>query len=81
MPIDRDTIGRLWGRNIADRLALLGMTYEDLAQRIGRDKGNVSRYISGDVIPPPDVLVLLCIALEITDGDGRDMFPLPLGES
>lgn len=45
------------------------MTQEELASHAGVTRSNISRYETGDRIPPSDVLVKIAIALSVPVDD------------
>ena len=45
------------------------VTQQDLADRIGMDNGQLSRYVTGKKVPGPAVLDRLCHALNCQPGD------------
>ena len=54
------------GSRIAETLKELNMTQRELALRIGVTEAVVSRYISGDRDPKPEVLANIATALQTT---------------
>lgn len=59
-------MGREFGLRITETLQKRGMTQRELAERIGVTEAVISRYISGDREPKPDVLANIATALHTT---------------
>lgn len=59
-------MGKGLGLRITDTLRKRGMTQKELAGRIGVTEAVMSRYISGDREPKPDVLANIATALHTT---------------
>jgi transcriptional regulator with XRE-family HTH domain len=62
-----------WGQRIRERREELGLSVDELAERIERHLATVYRYESGETTPPPSIQVLIATALE---SDPHDLFPL-----
>lgn len=54
------------GLRISEALQKRGMTQKELANRIGVAESVISRYISGDREPKPDILANIATALHTT---------------
>ena len=54
------------GSRIAESLRNQNMTQKELAMRIGVTETVISRYISGDREPKPEVLANIATALQVT---------------
>ncbi len=54
------------GLRISEALQKRGMTQKELANRIGVTESVISRYISGDREPKPDILANIATALHTT---------------
>lgn len=54
------------GRRIADLLRRKGMQQKELAERIGLTEATMSRYISGERDPKPEMLANIATALHTT---------------
>nr|WP_325213768.1 helix-turn-helix transcriptional regulator [uncultured Oscillibacter sp.] len=54
------------GRRIADLLRNKGMQQRELAERIGLTEATMSRYISGERDPKPEVIANIATALHTT---------------
>lgn len=59
-------MGKDIGLRISETLNKRGMTQKDLAVRIGATEAVVSRYISGDREPKPEMLANIATALHTT---------------
>lgn len=59
-------MGKSMGLRIAETLQKRGMTQKDLAVRIGVTEAAMSRYISGDREPKPELLANIATALHTT---------------
>ncbi len=59
-------MGKDLGLRISESLQKRGMTQKELAGRIGLTEAVISRYISGDREPKPDVLANIATALHTT---------------
>lgn len=59
-------MGKNLGSRITEALQTQGMTQKELAVRIGLTEAVVSRYISGDREPKPEVLANIATALHTT---------------
>ena len=59
-------MGKGLGSRIAKTLQKRGMTQKELAGRIGVTEAVMSRYVSGDREPKPDVLANIATALHTT---------------
>lgn len=59
-------MGKELGLRMTESLQKRGMTQKELANRIGVTEAVVSRYISGDREPKPDVLANIATALHTT---------------
>ncbi len=59
-------MGKELGSRIADVLQKRGMTQKDLATRIGVTEAVMSRYVSGDREPKPEMLANIATALHTT---------------
>ena len=59
-------MGKELGLRIAESLQKRSMTQRELAQRIGVTEAVMSRYVSGDREPKPDVLANIATALHTT---------------
>jgi transcriptional regulator with XRE-family HTH domain len=59
-------MGKELGSRISDILQKRGMTQKELAGRIGVTEAVVSRYISGNRDPKPDMLANIATALHTT---------------
>lgn len=59
-------MGRALGMRISETLQKRGMTQKELASRIGVTEAVISRYISGDRDPKPDILANIATALHTT---------------
>ena len=59
-------MGKELGMRITETLQKRGMTQKELARRIGVTEAVMSRYISGDREPKPDVLANIATALHTT---------------
>lgn len=74
-------MGKDLGVRITGTLQKSGMTQKELAGRIGVTEAVISRYISGDREPKPDVLANLATALHTTSdfllGIEREEFDHP----
>lgn len=65
--IERGTImGKDLGMRIAEALQNSGMSQKDLAQRIGTTEAAISRYVTGDRAPKPEMLANIATALHTT---------------
>lgn len=66
------------GKRISDLLKIRGMQQKELAERIGLNEATMSRYISGDRDPKPEVIANIATALHTTSdyllGIERDEF-------
>lgn len=62
----RITMGKELGLRITEALKNRGMTQKELANRIGMTEAVISRYISGDREPKPNVLANIATALHTT---------------
>lgn len=60
------TMGKELGSRITETLQRRGMTQKELAGRIGVTEAVMSRYVSGDREPKPDVLANIATALHTT---------------
>ncbi len=60
------TMGKELGSRITETLQKRGMTQKELAGRIGVTEAVMSRYVSGDREPKPDVLANIATALRTT---------------
>lgn len=69
------------GRRISKLLDITNMTQKELAERIGVTEGVMSRYISGDREPKPDMIANIATALRTTSdyllGIENDEFDYP----
>ena len=74
-------MSRELGRRISDLLRSKGMQQRDLAERIGLTEATMSRYISGERDPKPEVIANIATALHTTSdyllGIEPDEFDLP----
>ncbi len=74
-------MGKDLGLRIADALQQRGMTQRDLAARVGVTEGVISRYVSGDRDPKPEMLANIATATQTTSdyllGIERDEFDQP----
>lgn len=59
-------MGKELGLRITETLKKRGMTQRELARRIGVTEAVMSRYVSGDREPKPDVLANIATALQTT---------------
>jgi len=59
-------MGKDLGLRIADALRKRGMTQRDLAARVGVTEGVISRYVSGDRDPKPEMLANIATATHTT---------------
>ena len=59
-------MGKELGNRIAESLQAKGLTQRSLAQRIGVTEAVMSRYISGEREPKPDMLANIATALGVT---------------
>ena len=59
-------MGKELGSRMTESLQKRGMTQKELASRIGVTEAVISRYISGDREPKPDVLANIATALHTT---------------
>ena len=59
-------MGKGLGSRITETLQRRGMTQKELAGRIGVTEAVMSRYVSGDREPKPDVLANIATALHTT---------------
>lgn len=59
-------MGKELGSRILETLQKRGMTQKELAMRIGVTEAVISRYISGDREPKPDVLANIATAIHTT---------------
>ena len=59
-------MGKKLGLRISEALQKRGMTQKELANRIGVTESVISRYISGDREPKPDILANIATALHTT---------------
>lgn len=59
-------MGKDMGLRISETLRNRGMTQKELAERIGVTEAVVSRYISGDREPKPEMLANIATALHTT---------------
>lgn len=59
-------MGKELGLRIAEVLQTRGVTQRELAGRIGVNEAVISRYVSGDRDPKPDVLANIATALHTT---------------
>ena len=59
-------MGKELGAKIAEMLLKRGMTQKELAERINVTGATMSRYVSGDREPKPDVLANIATALSTT---------------
>ena len=59
-------MGKDLGLRIAESLQKRGMTQKELASRIGVTEAVISRYVSGDRDPKPEVLGNIATALKTT---------------
>ena len=59
-------MGKELGSRITETLQKRGMTQKELAGRIGVTEAVMSRYVSGDREPKPDVLANIATALHTT---------------
>ena len=59
-------MGKKLGLRISEALQKRGMTQKELATRIGVTESVISRYISGDREPKPDILANIATALHTT---------------
>lgn len=59
-------MGKELGAKIAEILLKRGMTQKELAERINVTGAAMSRYVSGDREPKPDVLANIATALSTT---------------
>ena len=59
-------MGKELGLRITETLQKRGMTQKELASRIGVTEAVVSRYVSGDRDPKPEVLANIATALNTT---------------
>ena len=69
------------GKRIADLLKRKGIQQKELAERIGLTEATISRYISGERDPKPEVLANIATALHTTSdfllGIEQDQFDFP----
>ena len=74
-------MGKELGLRIVESLQKRSMTQRELAQRIGVTEAVMSRYVSGDREPKPDVLANIATALQTTSdfllGIEKDEFDHP----
>lgn len=74
-------MGKELGSRITNALQKQGMTQKELATRIGVTEAVISRYISGDRDPKPDILANIATALHTTSdfllGIEREEFDHP----
>ena len=74
-------MGRELGRRIFDLLRSKGMQQRELAKRIGLTEATMSRYISGERDPKPEVIANIATALHTTSdyllGIEPDEFDFP----
>ncbi len=74
-------MGHELGKRIADLLRSKGMQQKELAERIGLTEATMSRYISGERDPKPEVLSSIATALHTTSdyllGIEADEFDFP----
>lgn len=59
-------MGKELGLRISEGLKSLGMTQRELAKSVGVDVTTLSRYVSGDREPKPEVLANIATALHTT---------------
>ena len=59
-------MGKELGLRISESLRTRGMTQKELANRIGVTEAVISRYISGDREPKPNILANIATALHTT---------------
>ncbi len=59
-------MGKDLGLRIAESLQKKGMTQKELSERIGVTEAVISRYISGDREPKPEMLANIATALHTT---------------
>ena len=59
-------MGKDLGPRIAESLQKKGMTQKELSERIGVTEAVISRYISGDREPKPEMLANIATALHTT---------------
>ena len=59
-------MGKNLGVRIAETLEKRNMTQKELAERLGISEGVISRYISGDREPKPEMVANLATALNTT---------------
>lgn len=59
-------MGKSMGLRITETLKKRGMTQKNLAERIGIKESVISRYISGDREPKPEMLANIATALHTT---------------
>lgn len=74
-------MGRELGQRISDLLRSKGMQQRELAERIGLTEATMSRYISGERDPKPEVIANIATALHTTSdyllGIEPDEFDFP----
>ncbi len=74
-------MGKELGSRIAKTLQKRGVTQKELAERIGVTEAVMSRYVSGDRDPKPEVLANIATALHTTSdfllGIEREEFDQP----
>ena len=74
-------MGKELGVRIVEQLKARGMQQKELAERIGLTEATLSRYISGDRDPKPEVLANMATALHTTSdyllGIEHDDFDYP----
>ena len=59
-------MGKDLGKRVAEMLEKRNMAQKELADRIGISEGVISRYISGDRDPKPEMIANLATALHTT---------------
>ncbi len=59
-------MGKALGLRISEALKRQGMAQKELAARVGTTEGVISRYVSGDRDPKPEMLANIATALHTT---------------
>lgn len=64
----RERLGTIvgFGKRLNDLILEKGYTYQQVAERIGRDRKTVYKYKNGDSIPDGVIICRLCTALHTT---------------
>ena len=64
----RERVGTIvgFGKRLNDLILEKGYTYQQVAERIGRDRKTVYMYKNGDLIPDGVIICRLCTVLQTT---------------